>query len=113
LGVPREDGHGNRSPRLPSPGGFEHCRLVRNLNSVLCTGVSPTAKLSRSTFQSYLASTSPTDHFRGEAVVANIRDARVVEKPFHHLEFDRVFPDDVYAKMMSANLSVLVCNKKL
>jgi hypothetical protein len=37
-----------------------------------------------------------------EAVVANIRDARVVDKPFHHLEFDRVFPDDVYARMVSA-----------
>jgi len=37
-----------------------------------------------------------------DAVVANIRAARVVEKPFHHLEFDRVFPDDVYARMISA-----------
>jgi len=37
-----------------------------------------------------------------DAVVANIAAARVVEKPFHHLEFDRVFPDDVYARMVSA-----------
>ena len=37
-----------------------------------------------------------------DAVVANIRAARLVEKPFHHLEFDRVFPDDVYARMMAA-----------
>src|SRR5271167_1309501 len=33
------------------------------------------------------------------AVVANIRAARVVNQPFYHLELDRVFPDDVYAKM--------------
>src|SRR5580704_17789794 len=37
-----------------------------------------------------------------DTVVANITAARVVEKPFHHLEFDRVFPDDVYAGMISA-----------
>ena len=34
------------------------------------------------------------------AVVANIEAARAVEKPFFHLEFDRVFPDDVYAAMV-------------
>jgi hypothetical protein len=27
--------------------------------------------------------------------------ARVVEKPFYHLEFDRVFPDDIYAEMVA------------
>jgi hypothetical protein len=37
-----------------------------------------------------------------DAMVANIKAARVVDKPFHHLELDRVFPDDVYAKMISA-----------
>src|SRR5271163_1932755 len=37
-----------------------------------------------------------------DAVVANIKAARVVKKPFHHLEFDRVFPDDVYARMITA-----------
>src|SRR5215475_7946897 len=34
------------------------------------------------------------------AVVANIDAARATEKPFFHLEFDRVFPDDVYAAMV-------------
>ena len=34
------------------------------------------------------------------AVVANIEAARAVEKPFFHLEFERVFPDDVYAEMV-------------
>jgi hypothetical protein len=37
-----------------------------------------------------------------EAIVANIDAGRAVEKPFFHLEFDRVFPDDVYAKMIVA-----------
>jgi hypothetical protein len=37
-----------------------------------------------------------------EAVVANIDAARAVERPFFHLQFDRVFPDDVYADMMAA-----------
>jgi hypothetical protein len=37
-----------------------------------------------------------------DAVVANIGAACVVGKPFHHLEFDRVFPEDVYARMISA-----------
>jgi hypothetical protein len=36
-----------------------------------------------------------------DAVVANVEAARVVEKPFYHLEFDRVFPDDVYARMVA------------
>ncbi len=36
-----------------------------------------------------------------DAVVANIEAARVVEKPFYHLEFDRVFPNDVYARMIA------------
>ena len=35
------------------------------------------------------------------AVVANIDAARAVEKPFFHLEFDRVFPEDVYAAMIA------------
>jgi hypothetical protein len=33
-------------------------------------------------------------------VVASIDAAKQVEKPFYHLEFDRVFPDDVYAEMV-------------
>jgi hypothetical protein len=34
------------------------------------------------------------------AVVANIEAARAVEKPFFHLVFERVFPDDVYGDMI-------------
>jgi len=30
-------------------------------------------------------------------VTQSVAAARAVEKPFFHLEFDRVFPDDVYA----------------
>jgi hypothetical protein len=37
-----------------------------------------------------------------EAVVAAIGAGRAVERPFFHLEFDRVFPDDVYARMTAA-----------
>ncbi len=37
-----------------------------------------------------------------EAVVASIDAGRAVERPFFHLEFDRVFPDDVYAGMIAA-----------
>jgi hypothetical protein len=33
-------------------------------------------------------------------VVQSIEAARAVEKPFFHLEFDRVFPDDVYANIL-------------
>jgi hypothetical protein len=36
------------------------------------------------------------------AIVANIAAARAVERPFFHLEFDRVFPDGVYADMLAA-----------
>jgi hypothetical protein len=36
------------------------------------------------------------------AVVAAIHAARAVEHPFFHLEFDRVFPNDVYASMIAA-----------
>ena len=32
----------------------------------------------------------------------SVAQARAVEKPFYHLEFDRVFPDDVYAAMIDA-----------
>jgi hypothetical protein len=35
-----------------------------------------------------------------EAVVANIEASKRFEKPFCHLEFDRVFPDDVYDEML-------------
>ena len=37
-----------------------------------------------------------------DAVVANVEAARAVDKPFYHLELDRVFPDDTYARMISA-----------
>ena len=33
-------------------------------------------------------------------IVQSIEAARAVEKPFLHLEFDRVFPDDVYAQIL-------------
>lgn len=36
-----------------------------------------------------------------DAVVANIEAARAVERPFFHLEFDRVFPPDVYDVMVA------------
>jgi hypothetical protein len=35
-------------------------------------------------------------------VIAAIYAARAVERPFFHLEFDRVFPGDVYAQMIAA-----------
>jgi hypothetical protein len=35
--------------------------------------------------------------FIGQSVDA----ARAVEKPFYHLEFDRVFPDDIYAQILN------------
>jgi hypothetical protein len=37
-----------------------------------------------------------------EAVIANIKAGRAVERPFFHLQFDRVFPDDIYARMIAA-----------
>ena len=37
-----------------------------------------------------------------EAVVANIEAGRAVERPFFHLELDRVFPEGVYARMIAA-----------
>jgi hypothetical protein len=33
-----------------------------------------------------------------DAVVAAIDTARAVERPFFHLEFEPVFPDDIYAQ---------------
>lgn len=35
-----------------------------------------------------------------EYVAGSFGAARVVEAPFYHLEFDRVFPDDIYAEML-------------
>jgi hypothetical protein len=35
-------------------------------------------------------------------VGGSIENARRVESPFYHLEFDRVFPEDVYATMLAA-----------
>jgi hypothetical protein len=37
-----------------------------------------------------------------EFVARSIETARAAESPFHHLEFDQVFPDDVYAAMLTA-----------
>ena len=34
-------------------------------------------------------------------VTQSVDAARAVEKPFFHLEFDRVFPDDVYAQILA------------
>lgn len=34
-------------------------------------------------------------------VAKSIDEARAVEKPFFHLEFDRVFPDDTYAQILA------------
>ena len=36
-----------------------------------------------------------------QSIAASIDAARAVEKPFFHLEFDRVFPDDIYAQMLA------------
>ena len=33
-------------------------------------------------------------------VAQSVDNARAVEKPFFHLEFDRVFPDDIYAEIL-------------
>lgn len=35
-----------------------------------------------------------------DEIVANIGAARRIERPFFHLEFDRIFPDDIYAAMI-------------
>jgi hypothetical protein len=35
-------------------------------------------------------------------VAESVAQARAIEKPFYHLQFDRVFPADVYAAMMDA-----------
>ena len=35
-----------------------------------------------------------------EFLVDSVEQARAVEKPFYHLQFDRVFPDDIYAAML-------------
>jgi hypothetical protein len=34
-------------------------------------------------------------------VAQSVDAARAVEKPFYHLEFDRVFPDDIYAQILA------------
>ncbi len=36
-----------------------------------------------------------------EFIVGSIEAARASETPFFHLEFDRVFPDDIYASMLA------------
>ena len=43
---------------------------------------------------------SPKSRTLIAAIVANIDAGRAVEAPFFHLEFDRVFPDGVYADMI-------------
>ncbi len=40
------------------------------------------------------------DHL-ADFIVQSIEAARAVDKPFYHLEFDRVFPDDIYAQMLA------------
>lgn len=35
-------------------------------------------------------------------IAQSIEGARTVDKPFFHLEFDRVFPDDIYARMLAS-----------
>jgi len=37
-----------------------------------------------------------------DPIAARIRAAKAVERPFYHLELDRIFPDDVYAAMLHA-----------
>lgn len=34
-------------------------------------------------------------------IAKSVGDARAVEEPFFHLEFDRVFPNDIYAQMLA------------
>jgi hypothetical protein len=36
-----------------------------------------------------------------EFIQQSVDSARAVEKPFFHLEFDRVFPDDIYAQTLN------------
>jgi len=36
-----------------------------------------------------------------EFIAQSVANARAVEKPFFHLEFDRVFPDDIYAQILA------------
>ncbi len=40
------------------------------------------------------------DHL-ADFIAQSIEAARAVDKPFYHLEFDRVFPDDVYAQILA------------
>ena len=35
-------------------------------------------------------------------VVDSVRQAPGDDAPFHHLQFDRIFPDDFYAQMLEA-----------
>ena len=35
-------------------------------------------------------------------VVDSVRQAHANNAPFHHLRFDRIFPDDFYAEMLEA-----------
>ena len=37
-----------------------------------------------------------------DAIVVNVRAGRATDKPFYHLEFERVFPEDVYRSMVDA-----------
>jgi hypothetical protein len=49
---------------------------------------------------------SPHDRRRtaerlAEFITGSVEAAREIEKPFFHLEFDRVFPDDIYAQILA------------
>jgi hypothetical protein len=53
------------------------------------------------------ATTTPIEPARSlesliEHIASRISSARAVERPFHHLELDRIFPEDVYAAMLHA-----------
>ena len=37
-----------------------------------------------------------------DTVVDNIEASRPDDAPFYHLQFDKVFPDDIYAEMVDA-----------
>ena len=55
--------------------------------------------------QQSLATESPSDwnanNSLADSIVASVESARAVEAPFYHLEFDRVFPEDMYRSMMA------------
>jgi hypothetical protein len=49
----------------------------------------------------------PADRLRSierlsDIIAGSVDDARAVDAPFYHLQFERVFPDDLYASMLTA-----------